>query len=75
MAKVTNKTKTVYVCSECGNDTPKWQGQCPACGAWNSLFEQIVEPEKAVTLAAAKDPLKRSQPRRRLRSATGHMNA
>ncbi len=79
MAKATNKTKTVYVCSECGNDTPKWQGQCPACGAWNSLFEQIVEPEKTVTLAAAKDPLKRSQPKRlkeitaesELRTSTG----
>lgn len=33
------KSKTVYLCTECGNETPKWQGRCPACGAWNSLKE------------------------------------
>ncbi|MFZ9086041.1 MAG: DNA repair protein RadA, partial [Steroidobacteraceae bacterium] len=31
------RPKSVFVCSECGNDTPRWQGQCPACGAWNTL--------------------------------------
>lgn len=34
------KTKTVYFCTECGNETPKWAGKCPACGAWNSIVEQ-----------------------------------
>ena len=38
------KTKTVYFCSECGNETPKWQGKCPACGAWNTLQEHIERP-------------------------------
>ena len=33
------KTKTVFFCTECGNETGKWYGQCPACGAWNSLVE------------------------------------
>jgi DNA repair protein RadA/Sms len=33
------KTKTVFVCSDCGNDTPKWGGRCPSCGAWNTLAE------------------------------------
>ncbi|MEJ8798248.1 DNA repair protein RadA [Trinickia caryophylli] len=33
------KQKTVYTCTECGGQTPKWQGQCPACGAWNTLVE------------------------------------
>ena len=33
------KTKTVYYCTSCGNDTPKWQGKCPACGEWNTLVE------------------------------------
>lgn len=33
------KEKTVYVCSECGADSPKWLGRCPSCGAWNSLRE------------------------------------
>ncbi|MBQ1966212.1 MAG: DNA repair protein RadA, partial [Clostridia bacterium] len=63
MAKATNKAKTVYVCSECGNEHPKWAGQCPACGAWNSFFEQKVEPEKS-TLKVPSDPLKRATPKR-----------
>lgn len=37
------KTKTVYVCTECGNDTPRWQGQCPACREWNTLTEETVQ--------------------------------
>jgi DNA repair protein RadA/Sms len=36
------KTKTRFVCTECGNDTLRWQGQCPACHAWNSLVEEVV---------------------------------
>ena len=38
------KTKTVFFCTQCGNDTPKWQGKCPACGAWNTLEEHIERP-------------------------------
>ena len=34
------KTKTLFYCTECGNETPKWQGRCPACGAWNTIVEQ-----------------------------------
>lgn len=34
------KTKTIWYCTECGADTPKWEGKCPACGAWNSLVEE-----------------------------------
>jgi DNA repair protein RadA/Sms len=34
------KLKTVYFCTECGNETPRWQGQCPACGEWNTLAEE-----------------------------------
>ena len=33
------KQKTVYVCSECGQDSPKWVGRCPSCGAWNTMKE------------------------------------
>ena len=33
------KTKTGYYCTECGNETAKWMGQCPACGAWNTIIE------------------------------------
>ena len=35
------KAKTVFYCTECGNETPKWQGKCPACGAWNTLQEHV----------------------------------
>ncbi|HSV79336.1 MAG TPA: DNA repair protein RadA [Ramlibacter sp.] len=38
------KDKTVYSCGECGGSTPKWQGKCPHCGAWNSLVEGVAEP-------------------------------
>ncbi len=38
------KTKTVFFCTECGNETPKWQGRCPGCGAWNTLQEHIERP-------------------------------
>ena len=33
------KEKVVYVCSECGYESPKWFGRCPVCGAWNSAVE------------------------------------
>jgi len=41
------KTKTAYVCSECGADHSKWQGQCIACGAWNTLKEFNLGASKA----------------------------
>ena len=34
------KNKSVFFCTECGNETPKWSGRCPACGAWNTIVEQ-----------------------------------
>jgi DNA repair protein RadA/Sms len=36
------KTRTVFFCTECGNETARWQGQCPACSAWNTLVEEPV---------------------------------
>ncbi len=38
------KTRTVFSCTECGGQSPKWQGQCPHCGAWNTLVETIAAP-------------------------------
>ena len=38
------KTKTVFFCTACGNETPKWVGRCPSCGAWNTLEEHIEKP-------------------------------
>ena len=37
------KAKTIYTCTECGGQAPKWQGQCPGCGEWNTLVETIAE--------------------------------
>mgnify|MGYP003289406479 CR=1 FL=1 len=36
------KIKTVFFCKECGNESPKWIGHCPGCGAWNSYVEESV---------------------------------
>ncbi len=38
------KEKTVYVCSQCGQEMPKWVGRCPSCGAWNTFKEMTVRP-------------------------------
>ena len=35
------RTRTVYACVECGAEAPRWQGQCPSCGAWNTLVEEV----------------------------------
>lgn len=37
------KSKILFYCTECGNETPKWQGKCPACGAWNTIVERPAE--------------------------------
>ena len=47
------KDKTIYVCSQCGNDSPKWVGKCPACGAWNAYVEQVVRKESPMQQARA----------------------
>lgn len=44
------KAKKVFYCTQCGNETPKWQGQCSACGAWNTIVEQ---PEAVTRKASA----------------------
>lgn len=40
------KTKTIFVCNECGNESSKWLGKCPACNSWNSFFEQKIVDKK-----------------------------
>lgn len=39
------KTKTSFFCTECGNETAKWAGRCPSCGAWNTIVEQTIAKE------------------------------
>ena len=47
---MTNKTmakvKSIWFCSNCGNESPKWMGKCPACGEWNTMKEAPAEPKK-----------------------------
>ena len=44
-----SKTKTVYVCSNCGADSPKWIGRCPNCGEWNTYVEEVVAAKPVKT--------------------------
>lgn len=43
------KAKTLYHCNDCGGQSPKWQGQCPHCGAWNTLVETLPAPISSST--------------------------
>ena len=53
------KNKSVFFCTECGNETPKWSGRCPACGAWNTIVEQQGSAGKGKknTSSSGKPPL------------------
>ena len=57
------KVKTIYYCTECGNESPKWQGKCTACGAWNTLVEHVEKPTvpgraKSAPVGASRTPQK-----------------
>ena len=56
---------TVFFCSECGNESSKWMGQCPACKAWNTMVEEPVTPSRPASkggLSASKRAGERAQP-------------
>ena len=40
------KIKSVYICSECGYESPKWYGKCPSCGEWNTMNEEVRDTAK-----------------------------
>ncbi|MBR0081798.1 MAG: DNA repair protein RadA [Clostridia bacterium] len=65
--------KTVYVCGECGYETPRWMGRCPQCGSWNTLVEQErVAPRRKTGSAAPKAvPLQTVSADAQKRSSTG----
>lgn len=48
------KTKTVWYCTACGNESPKWMGRCPACGEWNTMVEAPQETRKAASPSAVR---------------------
>ena len=60
------KAKTVFYCTNCGNETPKWQGRCAACGEWNTIEEHIEKPvpsgrAKASPVGSSRKPQRLSQ--------------
>lgn len=55
-----SRERKVFFCSACGNETPRWQGQCPSCGAWNTLSEAPAAPKAAVSAR----PVRRAAPKR-----------
>ncbi len=53
------KNRSIYVCTNCGYETPKWYGRCPDCGEWNTLTEEVrqqVTASKAAKLTAQTTP-------------------
>ena len=56
------KEKSIYICSECGNETPNWAGKCPSCGAWNSLKEIRLEGPRPAK--GTRDRIDRAKPKR-----------
>ena len=61
------KQKISFYCTECGNETPKWAGKCPACGAWNTIVEQ---PELPKSMAKGGKVARPGQTARRARPVT-----
>ena len=57
------KTKSVFFCTECGNETPKWAGRCPSCGAWNTLVEQAVTDSAKAAKASGRSRALRAKAR------------
>ena len=47
------KSKIIFVCKECGKESLRWMGQCPACSAWNSFAEQTIKPVSNSQMAAS----------------------
>ena len=51
------KTKTVYLCSSCGDDHPKWNGQCPSCNEWGTLSEFKVSKDRKIINQKSEKPI------------------
>lgn len=54
--------KTVFFCQECGYESPKWMGQCPACRQWNTFVEETVSPGAGKTAGAGMSQIKHTEP-------------
>lgn len=55
------KTKSMWFCSECGAESPKWQGKCPSCGAWNSYVEERVSTKKSKSVTLSQRSMSKPQ--------------
>ena len=55
------KIKTLYICQACGGSSPKWQGQCPACQAWNTLEESLAETSDNNRFEGLTNPIPRQK--------------
>ena len=62
------KAKSVFVCSECGYEAPKWMGKCPSCGSWNTFYEEKLE---ATSSSGNVVKLRKSEKPRKLNSVEG----
>ena len=51
-----SKIKSVWFCTSCGNESPKWMGRCPACGEWNTMVEEPKESRKASSSPSGRQP-------------------
>ncbi len=60
MATAKVKTKTVFFCNECGYESPKWVGQCPACREWNTMVEERISGS-ASTIKSTKEALSKGE--------------
>lgn len=47
------KSKTTYICRECGYKSPKWLGKCPGCNSWNTMEETLITPEKKTSAVSS----------------------
>lgn len=60
MAK--GKTATIFFCQNCGHESAKWMGQCPACREWNTFVEETVNRTELRSAGTAVRPGERSEP-------------
>lgn len=64
------KTKTLFICTDCGNESVRWQGQCPACHEWNTLVEEIA-PKRRSARTPAPGGIREANAPVRLREVAG----
>ena len=72
------KAKSVFFCTECGNETAKWAGRCPSCGAWNTIVEQAAPKDSVkgksrtgLAMQSKAHPINDLEASEELRFATG----